>query len=147
MTSLTKKAIGFGSLVVFITLFSLPVFVSAQDSSPNTGITYECVQKDSAGNNVYGNCGFTDLINATMRVVDWGIKFALAFSVVVIAYAGFNYMISGDNQSKRKEANQMLLKVFIGIAWMMAAWLVVTLIARALLSQQIIDIVPFVKTN
>jgi hypothetical protein len=75
------------------------------------GIVYEC--------NPPGDCTYGDLIAAVKRAIDWMIIFTLEFSVVIIAYAGFNYMISGDNPGKRAEANKMLTKVAIGILLVM----------------------------
>jgi hypothetical protein len=73
------------------------------------GIVYECNGK------LPGDCTFDDLLNAIKRILNWFTKFALAFSIVVFAYAGYLYMISGDNPGKRREANSMLEKVAIGI--------------------------------
>lgn len=122
-----------GALLFF--LIAVPFFTKADTSVPSgTGISYECVQKGAGpnGTDVYGNCTFADLIVGTKKVVDFGVKFALFFSVIVIAYAGFNYMISGDIPSKRQEANKMLRKVAIGIVFILCAWLIVTLILNAL---------------
>src|SRR3989344_7570286 len=146
ITANIKKA-HLAMALMILTVFFTPFFVIAQGASSNTGITYECEKDgpvDSSGNvtKVYGDCDFTDVVNAIKRMVDWGIIFALQFSVIVIAYAGFNYMISGDNASKRATANKMLLKVAIGIAWIIGAWLVVTLIANALLKSNVLDVVP-----
>ena len=110
------------SVVVWIFLFALPVLMYAQ--AGKSGITWEC--------NPPGNCTFGDLINAVKTVVNWGTIFALQFSVVVIAYAGFKYMISGEKADERAKANKMLRSVVIGIIFIMAAWLIVTLIIRAL---------------
>ncbi len=126
-------------VVLFLFLISLPFFVYGQPTTANTGITYECVS-----GTVYGNCTFIDLVKATKKVIDWAIIFTLQFSVVVIVWAGFNYMISGDNASKRAEANKMLRKVAMGIFFVLAAWMIVTLIANTLLTQAIKNVVPLV---
>ena len=116
-------------------LFLLPVFVAGQSIVPkqnNTGITYDC-QNENPGQPKPGECTFQDLIKAVQKVVKWGTIFALEFSVVVIAYAGFTYMTSGNNPGKRAEANTMLKKVLIGIGFILGAWLIVTLITNGLL--------------
>ena len=124
------------SVILFLFLF--PITFLYGQSSPNTGITYECV--DSAG--VFGNCTFDDLVRAVERVIRFAILISIQLSVVVIAYAGYNYMMSGDNPKKRSDANQMLTKVAIGIFFMMAAYLIVTLIARALLTPAVLNVTP-----
>ncbi len=109
----------------------LPVFThGAVGNKGDTGITYDCAAENAG--RAQGECTFSDLIIAVKKVVDWGTLFAIEFSVVVIAWAGFNYMISGENASKRREANEMLRKVAFGIAFILAAWLIVTLIAKGL---------------
>ncbi len=110
-----------------------------RDNPAGTGITYECGDGITAG-----NCDFNDAIAAAKKVVDWGTTFALAFTVAVLAYAGFNYMISSDVPKAKGEARAMLTKTVIGIAWICGAWLVVTLIASALLGNPVLSSVPAV---
>lgn len=130
--AITKFYLQFLMILVFLTLFA-PFMLLAQSSSPGTGLTYECV--DSAG--VYGNCTFQDLVLATVRVTNYLIVFTVGFSVVVIAWAGFTYMTSGGNASKRAEANKMLMKVAIGMFFVIAAWFIVNLIADILVSESV----------
>lgn len=160
MKNILKKHIP----VLFLSfMILLPVFSFAQSGNPiptpagvditggggKTGITYEC-RRDNPNANpndnntkyIYGDCGYDDLIRAVQKFFDVVIPLALGFSVVVIAWVGFNYMISGTNPGKRKEANQMLQKVAIGIFFMLAAWLIVTLIANSLLSVSVNSLVP-----
>ena len=77
-------------------------------------------------------CGWDDIIKTIDYLVDFGMGIALVFSSVVIAFAGWKYMSSGDNPGKRKEANTMLQKVVIGIVLVMGAWVIVNLIFTAL---------------
>jgi len=119
--------------------FLSPLFVLAQSGGVNppssgtgpTGIVYECT------GSAPGECNFYDLIKAVKRITDFGAYIALAFSVVVIAYAGFNYMISGSVPSKRAEANKMLLSVVKGIIFILLAWVIVRLITGAILNPSI----------
>ncbi|MDQ5968914.1 MAG: hypothetical protein QG579_71 [Patescibacteria group bacterium] len=115
-------------LIVPLFAYSAPSPDTLKTGNEGTGIVYECV--DAKG--VIGNCDFQDLLNAVKKVVNFAVGFALFFSVVVIAFAGFKYMTSGDNASKRTEANKMLLSVAKGIVFILAAWLIVSLILRAL---------------
>src|SRR3989338_8017654 len=95
---------------VLMLLFLSPIFAysaaTPETTAGLTGITYECVN---------GNCDFNDLVRATNKVVDFGRNFALMFSVVVIAIAGFKLMISGDMPKKREEAKAMFWSVGKGI--------------------------------
>ena len=132
MSSLSTKQIWADIAVIMtLALLAFPVFVysaeSAATKAKETCITYECGDDKTAG-----NCDFKDLVKGTTKVVNFGTILALQFSVVVIAVAGFNLMISGDNPNKRKEARDMLWKVVQGIVIIIAAWLVVTLILNGL---------------
>jgi hypothetical protein len=122
------------SFLAVLFLLIMPLFVDAANPSAatdakQTGITYECGDGVTAG-----DCDFQDLVLATNKVVKFGTTLAVSLSVVVLAWAGFNYMISGDNPGKRTEANKMLKKVLIGIAVMLSAYLIVDLITKALLN-------------
>ncbi len=136
------------NIFVFAFLFIIPFVALAQANpprstpTPGTNLAYECQRPGPNGVPIYGDCDYQNLIEAVQRVVNWLIIFTLEFSVVVIAYAGFKYMISGDNPGERTAANLMLRKVAIGIFFVLAAWLIVNLIARALLTPAIINVTP-----
>ena len=122
-----RNILVFINLLVGFLFLLFPLFVFSQGVT--NGITYECV---SGG--VYGNCDINDLILAIQNLVNKIVPLVLGFTVVIIAYAGFKYMISGDNPGERAAANKMLRSVAIGIFFIIAAWLIVTLIANTLVS-------------
>lgn len=117
--------------LLFLSFFSFPIksFAAPSDKTKAgvTGITYECGDEKTAG-----ECDFNDLLKAVEHALNYLVTLTLSFSVVVIAYAGYLYMISGDNPGKRKEANNMLTKVAMGIFFILAAWLIVSLILKGL---------------
>lgn len=126
--------------LAFLLAFSLVPAISWADPSPDNAkkenlnrLIYECGTGDTAG-----NCNFDDMIAASKQFVNWGTTFALEFTVAIIAYIGYNYMISVDNPKAKSEAKAMLIKTLLGIAWILGAWLVVTLIANALLGDPIL---------
>lgn len=131
MITSTKKIGGLIVILFMLTVISLPVLTySAQNQTAAgvvSGLTYECANGPS------GECKFEDLLAAVKNVTDKGTIITLSLSVIVIAWAGFKYMISGDNAGERKKANEMLRKVAIGIVIIIAAWLIVTLITNALI--------------
>jgi uncharacterized membrane protein len=118
--SVTFLAILFLSLAVF---FPIPTHATCDFH----GITCVCM-----GPQGEGDCSFEDLVAAALKLVNWGTIFALEFSVIVLAYAGFKYMTSDGNPGKRSEATGMLLKVVIGIVIIVAAWLIVNVIVTTL---------------
>ncbi len=122
----------FMSLSIVSCITAPSVTFALQANAGKTGITYECVDDKGRA----GECDFNDLVNATVKLVNWAIEISIALSVIVIAYAGYLYMTSGGSSSQLSKANGMLFKVAQGIALMMAAWLIVHLIAGALISNQ-----------
>ncbi len=136
-----KKVCGFIMSLFLFTMVTLPVFVysAPSDATKNnkTGITYECGDDITAG-----ECTFDDLLKAVKKVVDFMIMITLALSVVVIAYAGFRYMMYADNAGKRAETTKMFYSVAKGIFVILAAWLIVTLITNALLTDEVKNLVP-----
>ncbi len=113
-------------VITLFVLLLLPVFSHAQ-------FVYEC---PGVGGRP-GECTFTDLINAVRRVTNEGTKFALGFSVIVIAWAGFKFMMAGESASERSKAAGMLLKVVQGIVIIIIAWVLVRLITTAVLDDTV----------
>ena len=130
----TKKiGVYIGLIFLLLSFGSLVRAVEDPEMKDKTGIAYYCLN---------GDCTFADLITATKKLVNFGTEFALIFSVVVIAWAGFKYMTSEGNPDKIKEANGMFLNVAKGIVIVLAAWLIVNLITTALLKPGISNIIP-----
>ncbi len=130
-----KKIVNFGIFISFIFLFLFSLTASAQTG--NTGAPPEAPAPANSliwicTGGAPGECTFADVIGAIKKLVNWGTVFALEFSVVVIAYAGFLYMNSDGNPGKRADANKMLLSVVKGIVFILLAWLIVTLILNGL---------------
>ena len=131
----TKKTAGLVTFFLFfVMLLPLSAYSQANPSkttqatgAAGTGMTYECGDGATAG-----NCTFEDAVAAVKRVTNYGAVIALGFSVVVIAYAGALYMVSEGNPGKLKEATEMFRKVAIGILFILAAWLIVSLILNGL---------------
>ncbi len=115
-------------------------FSQGGPTGPNS-LTYECVT-GSGASAVYGNCTYQDLINAVRNFTNQLTIYVLAFTVVPIAYAGFLFMTSGGNAGNRSKAKDMLFKVAIGIFFMLSAWLIVSLIANALLAPSFSGVNP-----
>lgn len=137
-----KKINGLITTIFLPFFIFMPIFAHALEASPvdgvGTGITYAC--EDSRG--VPGNCDFNDLVAAAKKFTDYIAGFALMFSVVVIAYAGFKFMISGDVPKARTEARKMLMSVLMGIGFILIAWLIVSLITSQLLNPTVLESVP-----
>lgn len=123
-------------MLLMVFLLSMPFFAFAQADQHEHGLTYECFT-GTGDDAVYGNCTWTDLVAATMNVINKVIPIAIGFSVVVIAWAGFIYMTEGSTPGGRARANKMFRNVGIGIFFIIAAWMIVNLISNALLSNSV----------
>ncbi len=141
-----SKKVSAGIISAFLLL---PIFAFAQDVNPTVNPNKDTQPKNAI---VYvctggapGECTFGDVLSAIQHLVNFGVEFALMFSVIVIAVAGGKYMISGGNSGERAKANAMLMKVVTGIIIIMAAWLIVTLITGALLNPNINTFLSNVK--
>ena len=128
MQNLDNMKIFFQKIIFSLLLVTVLLIPAISYSAVTvSGIVSECT------NGLPGECTFADLISAVRTVINWGTIFALQFSVVVIAFAGFRYMKSGDNAGERTKANEMLRKVVYGIFFILTAWVLVTLITGVLL--------------
>ncbi|OHA86681.1 MAG: hypothetical protein A3A96_01395 [Candidatus Zambryskibacteria bacterium RIFCSPLOWO2_01_FULL_39_39] len=104
-------------LLLFLILFILiiPVFVSAQ-------IIPNCSP----------NCGYQDLLKLVNNIINWIIMIAVPVAAGVFAWAGFKLMTTGIADEK-SAAKEMIWKVFIGLVFILAAWIIVGTIIKALL--------------
>jgi zinc transporter ZupT len=129
----TKKIIP----ILFLFMVLLPVFASAVTIMPNCGGHIV----DSNGN-VIGEqlpCGFNDLLKLVNNIINWIIWISIPVAAGVFAWAGIQYMMTGVSD-KKSAAKAMLQKVFIGFVCILAAWLIVGTIIKALLKDP--SIVP-----
>ncbi len=77
-------------------------------------------------------CGFNDAIRLVQRVIEYIFVLILPIAAIVFAYAGFLFMTSGGNPSRRDAAKKAMINVVLGIVIVMAAWLVVKTVLVAL---------------
>lgn len=111
---------------------ALPSPANEKKGNEGIGLTYECV--DEKG--IVGNCDFDDFIGAIKKVVNYAVTLVLFLSVIAIVIAGFKFMISGDKPAERDAAKEILRKVAMGLFFILAAWLIVTLIMNALVDSE-----------
>jgi len=106
-------------------------FTTQQIALLNGGIVPDCgydLGPDGNGR----ICGFNDLIGLIQQVIEYIFILTIPITAIVFAYAGFLYITSGENPKKREDAKNAMIKVVVGIAVVMSAWLIVTLIVRTL---------------
>ena len=77
------------------------------------------------------NCGYKDLLTLVNNIIKWIIMVSVPVAAGVFAWAGFKYMTTGVSDQKAA-AKAMLVKVFLGFVFILAAWLIVSTILKAL---------------
>lgn len=79
------------------------------------------------------NCDYGYLIQLVNNIINWMVVISVPVSAGVFAWAGILYMTSAGS-SKKEDAKKMLTKVFWGFVFILSAWIIVTTITKALLS-------------
>lgn len=104
--------------VAFIAiLLFLPVFSSAQ------GLVPQCSGND---------CQVFHLVQLVQNLINWLITIAVFVAVGLLAYAGFELVTSGGNESARSKAHSLVEAIIAGFIIMLSAWLVVDVFLRVL---------------
>lgn len=100
---------------ILTTFLALPIFVFAQGIIPcQTG------------------CGFNDLIALVNNLITLLIQLGTLVAAIMFAYAGWLYVTSGGSPSAVSKAKDIFFSVAIGFFFMLAGWLIVSLILKSL---------------
>ncbi|MEY2640653.1 MAG: Type secretion system pilin [Candidatus Parcubacteria bacterium] len=78
------------------------------------------------------DCDFDKLVETAQNVMDFLIILATSIAVIVIAYAGFMYMTSGENSGKVKKAHELMWYAVVGFLVAISAYLVVDVLLNTL---------------
>lgn len=99
-----------------ITIFLLPQVAFGQALVACTGV----------------NCNFCSLAQTVDNVIEWLIAFMVVVAVILLAYAGIRMVISAGDTGAVQEAKTLFTNVVIGIIIILAAWMIVDTILKAL---------------
>jgi len=77
---------------------------------------------------------FGAVMEIAQRFVNLGVSLGIFFFVIILAWAGFLFMISSTNPESRSQAKKMLLNAAIGLMIILSAWLMVDFIMKTLYS-------------
>lgn len=124
-------------LFLFLAVIFIPVFVNADPIIPCGG----CAQWDNPDKPTtcikkQDECGYNDLLKLVNNIINWIIVVSIPVAAGVFAWAGFTYMTTGISDQK-SYAKSMIWKVFIGLVFILAAWIIVGTIIKALLNPDI----------
>lgn len=100
------------------------LFVSP-DLSVGAGLAPDC-----AG----ATCGSCDVVAMANNIVKWLIGVLFMIFAIMVAAGGFGLVTSGGNQAAKEAAKSRISNAIIGIVLVLAAWLLVDTLMRALLA-------------
>ena len=82
------------------------------------------------------DCTFCHVAQLAQNVLNDGIYIAVFLSAILFAYAGWKYVTAGGEPGKAGEAKKIFWNVGAGLVLILAAWLIVDLIMKILVSEQ-----------
>lgn len=87
-------------------------------------------------------CNYYDLLKLIDNIIDWIIKISIPVSALVLGWAGFTYLTTAISD-KKSAAKKMIIQVFVGLVIILSAWIIVSTILGALLSDEFPrDVIP-----
>lgn len=78
-------------------------------------------------------CTYEKLVELARVLIHDLVILSTFLAVIVFMYAGFKLLTSGGDEGALKGAKKMFTKVGIGYLWILAAWVIVYTISKALL--------------
>jgi hypothetical protein len=122
----------FLNLIVLSLLISPLIVQAAGSSLVFCNQTYDATLNGGKGGFTVP-CGWQQLIQLAQKLINYLILIAIPIAAVTFAYAGFLILSSGGNSGKVEKGKEIFMKVAIGMAWILAAWVVINTILGALL--------------
>ena len=117
-----------------MSLVFVPVFAGAQTTGKSLGL-FPCTGVVDPKDPLSKECTFNDVLKLADNIIKAIFIAILVISPVLIAYAGYRYIMSGGQPAERAKASQQLLNLVIGLVIVACAYGVVNLVLNALLSQ------------
>lgn len=109
----------------FILLFAIFQFNSLPLLSPVMAdqalFNSQSLLKESTVNN-YGKSSNADIKVVILRIIKTLLQFLAFIVVILMIFVGFQYMTSGGNESKTKEAMSQFKALIIGLLIILASW-------------------------
>ena len=80
------------------------------------------------------DCNVCSIAQLAQNLLNIGIYIAVFLSAILFAYAGWQYVTAGGESGKASEAKKIFWNVGIGLILALAAWLIVDIIMKILVS-------------
>lgn len=121
-----KRIFSFALLLSFSTLafiFSAPI---PEIQAQSTNITETDLYRNQTGisevRSVYGAKDPEDLRIVATKIIRWALSFLALIFVILILFAGFQWMTAGGNDEAVKKAQSLMKNAAIGLLIILAAW-------------------------
>ena len=116
-----KKILAFVLSIFVVSLFVLPVLVSAQ-TNLDLGINYA----------TYTGLGTKDVRETIARIINVALGLLGIVAVVIVLVGGFEWMTAGGNEEKTGEAKQRIMAGVIGLAIILSAYAIANFVVKSL---------------
>ncbi|MBI2612586.1 hypothetical protein HYW59_02100 [Candidatus Kaiserbacteria bacterium] len=80
-------------------------------------------------------CGICDIAQLAQNTINAGIYIAIFLAAFLFAYAGWQYITAGGDSGKATNAKKIFWTVGVGLVLILAAWLIVDIIMKTLVSE------------
>lgn len=74
--------------------------------------------------------GTSDLKAAVVNIINWILGLLGIIAVIMILYAGFQWMTAGGNEDKVESSKKMISAAVIGLVIILLAWAIVNFVLR-----------------
>ncbi len=128
MTVRMKQIVSMVASLGLAASVAMPMVVSAQSDSLTVN--------DLGVNAIQGTVklGSGDVRSTAARIINVALGFLGIIAVVIVLIGGFQYMISGGNDTKTAEARQLIFAGIIGLAIILSAWAITSFVISRLVS-------------
>lgn len=131
-----KYSFFFAATLLSIILLSVPLFVGAQ-TTPTGEVTgqslglFPCDGPD---------CTFQHVVQLANKIINALFVIIMIIAPVLIARAGYYYVISSDKPAERSKANGQLTNLVIGLVIVACAYFIVKLVLNVLIGQSVLQV-------
>jgi hypothetical protein len=80
------------------------------------------------------DCNYCSIAGLIQRLINFGVYLAVLAAGAMFAYAGYLYLFNNGEEGMIKKARALFLQVLLGFMIILAAWLLIDIIMKTLLS-------------
>lgn len=89
----------------------------------------------SCGYGSLPDCNLCYLQTLAQNIINWLVYFSVIVATLMFVYAGFTYITAGSDTTKISKAHNVFWRVFIGLIFVLTAWLVIDTIMTTFLDK------------